>query len=99
VVAALILLLFIGRKEELLVRGVLQTATIAGWAPVGASSSRRSCAACCTSTGSPTLERAFVTLAGPFLGSAVHRTGSILGVTFAHGNSNTFRILVRRTWG
>lgn len=91
---ALSLLLFTGLSEELLFRGVLQTAAVkslgAWWGilyisllfgvmHIGWQSA---------------LDVIFVTVVGLFFGWVVHRTGSILGVTLAHGLTNIVLFIV-----
>ena len=91
---ALSLLLFTGLSEELLFRGVLQTAAVrwmgAGWGIVYVSLMF----GLLHMGWQSALDVAFVTVVGLFFGWAVHRTGSIVGVTFAHGAANIFLFLV-----
>ena len=91
---ALSLLLFTGLSEELLFRGLLQTAAVkslgAWWGilyisllfgvmHIGWQSA---------------LDVVFVTVVGLFFGWVVHRTGSIFGVTIAHGLTNIMLFIV-----
>ena len=91
---ALSLLLFTGLSEELLFRGVLQTAA------VRALGARWGIVTIAVMFGvlhigwQSALDVAFVTLVGLFFGWAVYRTRSILGVTLAHGIANIFLFIV-----
>ncbi len=91
---ALSLLLFTGLSEELLFRGVLQTAAVralgARWGIVTVAIMFGVLHIGWLSA----LDVAFVTLVGLFFGWAVHRTGSIVGVTFAHGIANIVLFIV-----
>ena len=91
---ALSLLLFTGFSEELLFRGVLQTAA------VRALGARWGIVTVALLFGilhigwQSALDVAFVTVVGLFFGWAVYRTRSILGVTFAHGIANIVLFIV-----
>lgn len=82
------LLLFTGFSEELLFRGVLQTSAIRNLGP------RAGIALIAAMFGAlhigwlSALDVAFVTAVGVYFGWVVHRTGSIVGVTLAHGIAN-----------
>ena len=91
---ALSLMLFTGLSEELLFRGVLQTAA------VRALGARWGIVTVALVFGvlhigwQSALDVAFVTLVGLFFGWAVYRTRSLLGVTLAHGLANIFLFIV-----
>lgn len=91
---ALSLLLFTGLSEELLFRGVLQTAA------VRALGARWGIVTVAVMFGvlhigwQSALDVAFVTVVGLFFGWAVYRTRSILGVTLAHGIANIVLLIV-----
>ncbi len=91
---ALSLLLFTGLSEELLFRGVLQTAA------VRALGARWGIVTVAIMFGvlhigwQSALDVTFVTLVGLFFGWAVYRTRSILGVTLAHGLANIVLFIV-----
>lgn len=91
---ALSLLLFTGLSEEILFRGVLQTAAVRSlgtfWGIVYVSLMFGALHIGWSSA----LDVAFVTLVGLFFGWVVHRTGSILGVTVAHGIANIMLFIV-----
>ena len=88
------LLLFTGLSEELRFRGVLQTAAVR---VMGA---RRGIVYVSLMFGalhvgwSSAVDVGFVTLVGLSFGWAVHRTGSIVGVTLAHGIVNIVLFIV-----
>jgi uncharacterized protein len=91
---ALSLMLFTGLSEELLFRGVLQTAAVrALGARLGIVYVSLMFGALHIGWGSA-LDVAFVTLVGLFFAWVVHRTGSILGVTLAHGIANIVLFIV-----
>lgn len=91
---ALSLMLFTGLSEELLFRGVLQTAAVrvlgARWGIVTISLLFGLLHIGWLSA----LDVVFVTLVGLFWGWVVHRTGSIVGVTIAHGIANIVLFIV-----
>jgi uncharacterized protein len=91
---ALSLMLFTGFSEELLFRGVLQTAAIrALGAPWGIVTVALMFGLLHMGWLSM-LDVLFVTLVGLFFGWVVYRTGSIVGVTFAHGIANIVLFIV-----
>ena len=91
---ALALLLFTGLSEELLFRGVLQGAAVKG---IGA---RWGIVYVALMFGAlhigweSILDVAFVTAVGLYFGWVAHKTGSILGITFAHGVANIMLFIV-----
>jgi len=88
------LLLFTGFSEELLFRGVLQTAAIRTLGP------RAGIALIAAMFGAlhigwlSAVDVAFVTAVGVYFGWVVYRTGSIVGVTVAHGIANVVLFIV-----
>jgi uncharacterized protein len=91
---ALSLMLFTGLSEELLFRGVLQTAAVrALGAPWGIVAIAAMFGVLHIGWQSA-LDVAFVTVVGLFFGWAVYRTRSILGVTLAHGLANVVLFIV-----
>lgn len=91
---ALSLLLFTGFSEELLFRGVVQTAATrtlgARWGIIYVSLLFGALHIGWQSA----LDVLFVTLVGLFFGWVVYRTGSILGVSLAHGFANIVLFIV-----
>jgi uncharacterized protein len=88
------LILFTGLSEELLFRGVLQTAAVrALGAPVGILYVSLMFGALHIGWQSA-LDVAFVTLVGVFFAWVVYRTGSILGVSLSHGITNVMLFIV-----
>jgi membrane protease YdiL (CAAX protease family) len=91
---ALSLLLFTGLSEELLFRGLLQTAAVrwmgARWGILYVSLMFGALHIGWQSG----LDVVFVALVGVFFGWVVHRTGSIVGVTLAHGFANIALFIV-----
>jgi membrane protease YdiL (CAAX protease family) len=91
---ALALLLFTGLSEELLFRGVLQGAAKkalgARWGIVYVAAMFGALHIGWESA----LDVGFVTAVGLYFGWVAHRTGSILGITFAHGIANIMLFIV-----
>jgi len=91
---ALSLMLFTGLSEEILFRGVLQTAAVRSLGAFWGIAYVSLMFGALHIGWSSALDVGFVTLVGAFFGFVVHRTGSILGVTLAHGLANIMLFIV-----
>ena len=90
---ALILLVFTGGLEELLFRGLLQTALVDIFGRAGVLVTALLFAAAYLGTRSP-LAVAFAAILGVLFGWIVERTRALLGVALAHGLLNVVALLV-----
>lgn len=94
IIPVLSLLIFTGFSEELLFRGVLQNAAIKNWGPFFGILYVSILFGIFHMGWNSFLDVAYVTLIGFIWGVCVYKTGSIIGVTFAHGIANVFLFMI-----
>ena len=94
IIPALSLLIFTGFSEELLFRGILQNAAIKNWGPFFGILYVSILFGILHLGWNSFLDVFYVTIVGFIWGVFAYRTGSIVGVAFAHGIANIMLFIV-----